>query len=65
MNDDDELAATEEDIDVRSVAIIWSGDDEPRLILNGCSEYEAFGLLMGAVRAVRRVATVELEDIDD
>lgn len=65
MSDNDDILNDVEDVDVRSVGVFWRDEEEPVLVLNGCSEYEALGLLTGAVRALRRVATVELEDIDD
>jgi hypothetical protein len=40
------------EIDVRSVAVIWTEDDDtPNVSYSGCSTYEALGLLVcGAVR---------------
>ena len=42
------------DIDLRILSIVWSGDDEPRLEISGMSEYEAQGLLLGALRELER-----------
>jgi hypothetical protein len=57
VSDDDEIAAELlEEVDLRTVSIIWNDtDDRPDISFSGCSIYEAIGLcvtgmfrLMGA-----------------
>lgn len=47
---DDELP----ELDVRAIAIVWSGNEKPRLMLAGCSEYEAIGMMRGAIGPLER-----------
>jgi hypothetical protein len=43
--DDDQAADLLDDIDIRSVSIIWTEHDErPEVCWSGCSVYEAIGL---------------------
>lgn len=60
MNDD-----TIADVDVRQIIITWREADDPVLTLDGTGEYEAIGLLAAALRELRRVYRVRLEDDDD
>lgn len=65
-SDDDVVAAYLEDIDVRSVTVIWAHDEaRPTVTFSGCSVWEAHGLACFAMR-VLDIATEPLEsDVEE
>lgn len=58
----DELA---EIADVRVVSIIWAEDAEPEVEFNGCSVFEAIGLLRCALRNLEDDTCMGVDEEDD
>jgi len=53
-------------VDVRTVTIIWTSDDDvPEIEWSGCSSYEAEGLCQAAGRWFARVNYIPDDDDDD
>jgi hypothetical protein len=56
----------EDDIDVRTVAVIWGdGVPFPEVTFSGCSPYEAIGLLRVGLRRLEHEFFTELERDDE
>jgi hypothetical protein len=66
-DDDDQAADLLDDIDIRSVSIIWTeNDDRPEVAWSGCSVYEAIGLtVVGMFRMLGAEAFHPSDDDDE
>lgn len=71
-DDDDLIDAYRNEIDLRSVSVIWTvNDDQPSVVVTGCSAFEAYGLATFALQVLGRMIEPDddtmaaVDDIDD
>lgn len=65
-NDEAAALAALAEIDLRGVAVLWSGDEQPTIEnLGGCHDYEAMTLLRLAYNKLEADCALPLEDDED
>jgi hypothetical protein len=66
VSDDDDAAELLDEVDVRSMTVIWNEeDDRPEVAFSGCSVYEAIGLAVTAVFRLLGAEQWPFSDDDD